>query len=161
MITAIFAALPAMLSFLGGAAARTALGFAIDWLKKKQDHAQEMERMRLQAQLDQQAAERQMQSIRLQAELKVQEVRVAADGAIGLAEAQAFLEAQKVANQPTGIRIIDAWNGAIRPAAASIAIALWCAKIVKAGFVIAAWDENLIASILGYFFADRHMGKRK
>lgn len=161
MLATVLTALPAMLSFLGGATARAFLGHAIEWLKKKQDHAQEMERMRLQAELDDRASERQARLIQQQAELKVQEIKLVGENAIGLAEAQAFIEAQKVANQPTGNRIVDAWNGSIRPAAASIALLIWLLKIVKAAFTITAWDENLVASILGYFFADRQLGKRK
>lgn len=161
MLTALLAGLPALLSFLGGATARAVIGHVIEWLKKKQDHLQEMDRLRLEAELDAGRHARQQETIRLQAELKVQEVKVVAEGAIGLEEAKAFTAAQEALRQPTGIKFVDGWNGSIRPAAASIAILIWIAKIVKAGFAITAWDENLVASILGYYFADRQLGKRR
>lgn len=151
----------AILSFLGGATARAVIGHAIGWLEKKQNHAQEMDRMRLQAELDQSAHDRNTALIQLQASLNVAEIKLVGENAIGLAEAQAFTEAMKAANKPTGVRWIDGWNGAIRPSAATISIALWLLKFVKGGLVLTSWDEQLVASILGYYFADRHMGKRK
>jgi hypothetical protein len=161
MLDIFLTGLPALISFLGGATARAVIGHVIEWLKKKQDHQHEIERMRVQAELDQGAHARQLELINQQAALKVSEIKLVGENAIGLAEAQAFVEAQKTANQPTGNWVVDAWNGAIRPAAATIAIAIWVAKIVKAGFTVVAWDENLVASILGYYFADRQLGKRK
>lgn len=153
--------LSALISFLGGATARAVIGHVISWLEKKQNHQQEMERMRLEADHDAARHVRQQDTIRLQAELGVKQVEVAGAAAIGLEEAKAFTEAMRTANAPTGIRIIDAWNGSIRPAAASVAVALWLLKVIKAGLVLTAWDENLVASILGYYFADRQLGKYK
>lgn len=150
-----------ILSFLGGAAGRALIGQAIDWLKVKQEHQQEMERLRLQGELENAAHARQQETIRLQAQLNVQQVQVQGDADVAKLEAQAFTEAMKVANAPTGVRWIDGWNGTIRPSTASVAIALWLLKVVKAGLVLTAWDENLIAAVLGYYFADRHIGKAK
>lgn len=161
MLSALLVGLPALLSFLGGATVRAVIGHAIKWFEKKQDHAQEMERMRLQADLDRQRSEQNASLIKLQAELKVQEVKLVGEAAVDLEGAKAFTEAMKTANQPTGNWVVDAWNGSIRPAAATIAIVIWLLKIIKAGLTITAWDENLVASILGYYFADRQLGKRK
>lgn len=158
---ALLAGLPALVSFLGGATARAGIGWLIKFLEKKQDHKQEMEKMRLGAELEQFAHVRQKELIELQASLKTGEIKLVGEQAIGLAEAQAFTEAMKTANAPTGVAFVDAWNGSIRPAAASIAIVIWLLKIIKAGLTITAWDENLVASILGYYFADRQLGKRK
>lgn len=161
MLSALLVGLPALLSFLGGATARAVIGHVIKFFEKKQDHQQEMEKMRLQAELDQGAHNRQLALIAQQADLKLGEIKLVGEQAIGLAEAQAFTEAMKHANTPSGNPIVDAWNGSIRPAAASIAIIIWLLKIIKAGLTITAWDENLVASILGYYFADRQLGKRK
>lgn len=160
MLTLLLGGLPALISFLGGAAARAVIGHVIKWFEQKQTHQQEMERLRLQADLDQGAHVRQLDLIKQQAELKLGEIKLVGENAIGLAEAQAFTEAMKVSNQPTGNKFIDAWNGGIRPATASVAIALWLLKVIQAGLVLTSWDENLIASALGYFFADRQLGKR-
>lgn len=151
----------ALLSFLGGATARAIIGHVIGWLEKKQNHAQEMDRMNLQERLDQAAHERNAAMVRLQSDLKLGEIKLVGEQAIGLSEADAFKEAMKVANTPTGIRWIDGWNGAIRPAAATIAVTLWLLKVLKAAWTLSAWDEQLLASILGYYFADRQLGKRK
>lgn len=160
MIAALLAVFPALISFLGGATARAAIGFAIKWLEKKQDHQQEMEKMRLQAELDQAAHQRNEDLIKLQAELKVAEVKLVGENAIGLEEAKAFTAAMERSNIPTGNWFVDAWNGTIRPGVATIAASLWLLKVIKAGLVLTAWDENLIASVFGYFFADRQLGKK-
>ena len=152
--------LSAILSFIGGAAGRAIIGQLIDWLKAKQEHQQQMELQRLQGELDAKRAEQQMAQIRLQAELGVKQIEVAGDAEVKKAEAAAFVEAMKNSNAPTGNKYIDAWNGSIRPAAASIALALWFLKLVKAAFALTDWDQNLVASILGYYFADRHIAKR-
>jgi hypothetical protein len=151
----------AIFSFLGGAAGRALIGQAIDWLKAKQEHQQEMERLRLQGELDAAVHARQQESIRLQAQLNVQQVQVQGDADVAKLEAQAFTEAMKSANVQTGVRWIDGWNGSIRPSAATVAVLLWLLKVIKAGLVLTAWDENLVASVLGYYFADRHIAKGK
>lgn len=152
--------LSSVFAFLGGSAFRFLIGQLTDYLQKKQDHLQELERMRAQEQIDQAAHERQLAMIRTQSELKLGEIKLVGETQVGLAEAQAFTEAMKVANAPTGFKLIDAWNGGIRPAAATIALALWFLKLLKAAFALTEWDQNLVASILGYYFADRHIGKK-
>jgi len=153
--------LSALLSFLGGSAFRFLVGTVIDLLKAKQEHAQQLELMKLQSQLEAERAERTNATIRLQAELGVKQVEAQGAAAVSVSEARAFEEAQKVANTPTGIRFIDAWNGTIRPGAATISLAIWILSIVKNAFAIVEWDKNLVASILGYYFADRHIAKSK
>lgn len=161
MLSLLLAGFPALISFLGGATARAVIGHVIKWFEQKQTHQQEMEKLRLDAELAQGAHARQLELINQQASLKLGEIKLVGENAIGLAEANAFTEAMKVANTPTGVRWIDGWNGIIRPAAASVAIGLWLSKVIKAGLVLTAWDENLVASILGFFFADRQLSKRK
>jgi hypothetical protein len=151
----------ALISFLGGSAFRFVIGRAMEWLEKRQDHLQEMEHLRLQESLEAGRHTRQQQLITLQANLKLSEVKLVGETAVGLEEARAFTEAMKVVNAPTGVKIIDGWNASIRPAAASVAVCLWLLKVLKAGLVLTEWDANLVASILGYYFADRHIGKAK
>lgn len=151
----------ALFSFLGGSAFRFIIGRATDWLEKRQNHLQEMERLKLESQLANDQHTRQKELIQLQSDLKIGEIKLVGEQAIGLEEAKAFTEAMKTANQPTGNKYIDAWNGAIRPGAASVALALWLLSILKAALILADWDKNLIASILGYYFADRNIGKSK
>lgn len=153
--------LSALFSFLGGSAFRFIIGSVTDWLQKKQDFQQEQARMMLQAQFDQEAHVRQFNLIKLQSDLKLGEIKLVGEAAVNQAEAQAFVEAMKTANTPTGIKFIDGWNGAIRPAAATIAVAIWLLSIIRVWFEITEWDRNLVASIIGYYYADRHIGKSK
>lgn len=152
--------LSALLSFLGGSAFRMIWGEIASYFTRRQEHAQELERLRLQDDLEKGRHERDMQRIQLQADLKVQEVKVVGDVAIASTEANAFVEAIKGAAKPIGIFFVDAWNGSIRPAMATIALALWVLALYRAGFVPNDWDRELIAGILGFYIADRTLAKR-
>lgn len=150
----------ALFSFLGGSVFRMIWGEVAGFVQKRQDHAHELEMLKLNADLEDKRAERQMEQVKLQAELGVKEVQIAGDLAIQKAEADAFLEAMKTATRPTGIGWVDAWNGSIRPAAATIALLLWVFALVQAGFLTSEWDKELVGVILGFYFADRALGKR-
>lgn len=116
--------------------------------------------MRLQNDLERDRHTRDMDRIRLQADLKVREVKVIGDVAIQQTEANAFVEAIKSASKPIGIFFVDAWNGSIRPAMATIALAMWVLALYRAGFIPTDWDKELIAGILGFYIADRTLAKR-
>ena len=150
----------ALFSFLGGSAFRMVWGEVSAFFKAKQEHKQEMERLRLQAELDAGRHTRDLERIRLQSDLKVNEVQVVGDLAIQRTEAEAFVEAMKTAMRPIGIWWVDAWNGSIRPAMASVALAMWVLALYRAGFVPTGWDLELIGGILGFYVADRALGKR-
>lgn len=150
----------ALFSFLGGSVFRMVWGELAGYFKAKQEHAQEIERMRLQGELEAQRFERDQSRIKLQSDLNVREVTVAGDLAIQKTEAEAFVEAMKTAMKPVGIAWVDAWNGSIRPAAATISLCLWVLALANAGFIIADWDRELVGVILGFYFADRSLGKR-
>lgn len=151
--------LSALFSFLGGSAFRMIWGEVAAWMNKRQDHAYELERLRAEGELDAARHARDMERVRLQADLKVQEVKVVADAAVSQIDAQAFVEAMKNAQRPTGIKWVDGWNGSIRPAMATIALLLWVFALAKAGFVTGDWDKELIAGILGFYVADRTLAK--
>lgn len=151
----------AIFTFLGGAAFRYALGRGIDWLEKRQEHLQERDRLAAQERLDAARHERQLETIRLQHQLGIEQIQVQGEQASDLEAARAFTEAMKVSNVKTGNKYIDGWNGSIRPAAATISLLLWVGHMAKASFVLTQWDQDLVSSILGFFFADRHLGKRK
>lgn len=150
----------ALFSFLGGSVFRMIWGEVSSYFKAKQEHAQEIERMRLQNDLEAARAERDAARIRLQSDLNVREVQVAGDLAVAKTEADAFVEAMKNAFVPTGINWVDAWNHSIRPAAATICLSLWAIALARNGFVIADWDRELVGVILGFYFADRSLTKR-
>lgn len=150
----------ALFSFLGGSVFRMLWGEISAAWTKHQDHKHELALMRVQAEMEAARHARDVERIRVQAELKVQEVQVMGDLAIQKTEADAFVEAIKAASKPIGIFFIDAWNGAIRPAMATVALAIWVLALYRAGFVPSEWDKELIGGVLGFYVADRTLGKR-
>lgn len=150
----------ALFSFLGGAAFRMIWGEIAAWLNKRQDHLHEIERMKLEGELDEKRHAREKERIRLQAELGVKELIVAGDVAVQKAETDAWLERVKAIGRPIGIKWVDAWNASITPAAATIALGLWCLKLYQLGFNPQDWDHELIAAVLGLYIADRRLQKR-
>jgi hypothetical protein len=150
----------ALLSFLGGSAFRMIWGEVSSFITARQQHKQELGRMQIQEQLEAGRHGRDMARIQLQADLKVQEVKVVGDLAIQKTEADAFVEAIKAASKPIGIFFVDAWNGSIRPSMATIALAMWVLALYRAGFIPTEFDKELIAGILGFYIADRSLGKR-
>lgn len=145
----------ALFSFLGGTAFRLIFGAVMDWLNKRQDHQAEMDTMRLQDELEDKRHNRNTESIRLQAELGVKQIEVQTAGAISTAEANAFVEAVRATRTVTGIGWVDAWNQAIRPAGASVSLAVWIATMMMAGFVLTDFDQTLISAFLGIFVGER------
>jgi hypothetical protein len=101
------------------------------------------------------------EALRLQNELGIKTIEAQAQSHIDQVEADAFTEAMKSAFQPTGIAFVDAWNGLIRPAAATIVLVLWCLKLNEQHFVMQDWDLSLAGVVLGFFFANRALGRGK
>jgi len=153
--------LSAIFTFLGGSAFRMIWGEVSSFISKKQDHLHEQDLMRLQAELDDKAHARQMENLRLQNEYGLKVIEVQRDAAVAEEEAKAFTEAMKDAFKPTGIFFVDAWNGTIRPQFAQLALILWFLKVLNQNFVMDEWDQGLAAGILGFFIADRTLGKMK
>lgn len=150
----------ALFSFLGGSVFRMIWGEVSNFINKKQDQAHEIERMTLQSKLDGETHTRTLENLRLQAELKVQQVTVQGEADQAVRAADAFTEAMKTAFLPIGVAWVDAWNGSIRPAAATVSLCLWVLALAKAGFIVNDWDRELVGVILGFYFADRSLGKR-
>ena len=105
----------ALLSFFGGSAFRMIWGEVSSWLNKRQDHSFEIERLRLQAEHDAAQHARNLEAIKVQAELGVQTIRVAAEGEVDKIAADAWREAVKATTASTGIWLVDLWNGVVRP----------------------------------------------
>ena len=113
--------------FLGGTAFRLIFGQVMEWLNKRQDHLHEMDMAELQSRLEGDRHTRDMDRIKLQSDLNVKEVVVQADAHVRASEAEAFIEAVKATQVKSGVTWVDGWNGAIRPAGATIALTLWLA----------------------------------
>lgn len=150
----------ALFSFLGGSVFRMIWGELSAWANKKQDHAHELERLRLQNELDDRAHQRMQDALRLQNELGIQMVAAKAEADVATAEAAAFAKVMDSAFKPTGWAVVDIWNGVIRPSAATIALALWVLKLNHQNWKMDEWDVTLAGTVLGFFFADRSLGKR-
>jgi hypothetical protein len=145
----------AIFSFLGGSVFRAIWGEFSTWMTAKQDHAFEIERMRLQNDLDAAAHERNLAAIKVQAELGVKTIQVQGEMDMGKLEMEGWSAAVASAQKPTGIWVVDVWNGVIRPLAASIAIILWVLELSATHWVMSEWDRELVGVVLGFFFASR------
>ena len=149
-----------LIAFLGGSAFRMIWGELAAWLTARQDHAHEIERMRLSADLEAAQHARQQEAIRLQAELGVKTIAVQAEADVDRLAGEAWGELVASTTRMTGIRFVDAWNQSIRPLLATLAIAVVVARIWQAGFALTEWDQELVAAILGLYIADRSLAKR-
>ena len=150
----------ALISFLGGSVFRMIWGEISSWVTKKQDHAQEIERMKLESSLEAQRHVRDLERLRLQSDLGVKEVVVKTDAEMQRISADAWLDAVRSVGRTTGIKFIDVWNGIIRPLLATLAIALIVAEAVKNGFILSDWTRELVGAILGIYVADRTLSKK-
>lgn len=152
--------LEALFSFLGGSVFRMVWGEVSAWYNKRQDHAFELERLRLQNDIDDRAHQRNQEALRLQNELGIKTIEAKMEADVATAEADAFAKAMENAFKPTGWAVVDVWNGIIRPSAATIALVLWCLKLSSQNWKMEEWDITLAGTVLGFFFADRSLGKR-
>lgn len=149
----------ALISFLGGSVFRMLWGEISTWMTARQDHRHEIERMRLQGELDAAAHARNQDAIRVQAALGVQTIRVQAEADVGRVEVDGWLAAVKGTTVTTGVCLVDLWNGIIRPA-----VATWSVMMIS-GHYFRWWelDENgwsVCGAALGIYLADRALFKR-
>ena len=152
--------LSSLISFLGGSAFRMVWGEVAAFVKARQDHRHELDLLTAQAQLEAQAFERNQSALRLQSELGIKTVQVQAEADLERIDAAGFYGAVGDSMKPVGVAWVDAFNAAIRPAAASICLVLWVFELAVAGWVMGEWDQMLVATILGFFFASRELTKR-
>lgn len=149
-----------LLSFFGGNAFRLLFGEVAAYFTRRQEHAQEIERMRLQGEEDAAQHARNLEALRVQADLGVKTIQVQADADLSRLDASAFAQAVADVGKQTGIRWLDAWNGAVRPALATIAIAVVFFEVARNGWQLSDWDRELVGGILGIYIADRTLSKR-
>lgn len=150
----------ALISFLGGSVFRMIWGEVSHWLTATQEHAHEIERMRLQGDLDAAAHARNLEAIKVQADLGVKTIQVQAQADLDRIEAGAWDRLVDSTTKLTGISFIDVWNGVIRPLLATLAIFVVVAEIAQHGFVLSDWDRELVGAILGIYVADRSLAHR-
>jgi hypothetical protein len=149
----------ALFSFLGGSVFRMLWGEIASWVNKRQDHAHEIERMKLQAEFEAAQHARNLEAIKIQAELGVKVIEAQAQSAVDQMEAEGWLEAVKATGRKVGIAWVDAWNAVIRPGVATWAIFMLTCNEFGA-FVITDETASVCFAALGIYLADRTLGKR-
>lgn len=150
----------ALLTFLGGSAFRMVWGEVSAFIKNRQEHAQELEMVRIQADIEAAKHERLQEALKVQHSMGIQTVQVQAEADLNRIDAEGFYKAVESSNNPSGVLWVDGWNAAIRPAAATIVILLWVLALNRAGFVMSDFDKELVGVILGFFFANRALSFR-
>lgn len=152
----------AVLTFLAGSTFRMLWGEASKFIQARQEHKHELELLKVQREIEADKFQQQQDAIRLHAELGVKTIAAQSEADLALADANGFYETIKAAQtQKTGVLAIDAWNGSIRPLCATIAVLLWVFALAEAGFSMSDWDKELVAGILGFYFASREFTKRR
>jgi len=150
----------ALFTFLGGTAFRMIWGEVSHYLTQKQDQANEIERMKVQGELDAAAHARNLEALRLQNEMGIKTIEAQSQAVLSQVDADAFAQAVADVGKSTGIKWLDAWNGAIRPFLASCATAMVLFEVVQHGFILTDWDRDLVGAILGMYVADRSLAHR-
>lgn len=150
----------ALFSFLGGSAFRMLWGEIAAWVSSKQEHSHEIERMRLQAELDAAQHARNLEAQRLQAELGIKEIAVRSEADLALKDLDVWGKAIDNAGKATGFMLVDVWNGIIRPLVATIAVILWVLALNSQGWKMTEWDKEIVGVVFGFFFASRELAKR-
>lgn len=144
----------AILSFLGSAVFRWLLEKVFNIIERKQDHAQEIDSIKLQAEVDAAMHLRNIEMLEIQSRLKLDLVKEETRGAFEAAEGAALIESIKSA-KPTGIRWLDGWNGAIRPFVSTVCVLLWVMSLVNREFALQEFDLALIGAVIGWHFGTR------
>lgn len=151
--------LTSLLSFLGGGVFRMLFGEVVSYLNKQQEHAQEIERIKLQGEQDAAQHARNLEALTVQAGLGVKTIQVQSQAAVTELETQGWLEAVKGTTKAIGIAWVDGWNAVIRPGVATWAVLM----MTFAEFGAFALSENANAvcgAALGIYLAERSLFKR-
>lgn len=150
-----------ILTFLGGSVFRMIWGEVSSFVNKRQDHAFEIERLKLQADLDERAHARRMESVRFEAERQVQIIQVQGEQTVAGLEAGGWLEAVKATGRSIGVKWIDAWNAGIRPGLATWGVVMLTLESISVlNMALNEGTQSVIYAALGIFVADRTLGKR-
>ena len=151
--------LSALFSFLGGSVFRMIWGEVSAYLTARQSHRQELDRMRLQGDLDAAQHERNLASIKLQADMGIKVIEAQAQGEVDKIAAEGWLEAVKATGRSIGVAWVDAWNAVIRPGTATWALAM----LTLGEFAVIKISDNVVqiaGAALGIYLADRALLRR-
>ena len=146
-----------VLSFLGGTAFRWLMGELIGYVKARQDHSHELERMRLSLDLERQRADLQRQAIQQAADMQVRVVEAQAQATADRLAGEALAAAVMGVNEAQTRRDwIGAFNALIRPELAQVSIlllvghALWPQHVTLTPLML-----ELMCGVLGVFVGER------
>ena len=149
----------ALLSFLGGSAFRMVWGEVSHLFTAKQEHKFEIDRMKLQNDLDAATHARNLEAIKIQAEQGIKTIQVQAEADVSRIEASAWLEAGRQLAVKSGIQWIDGWNAMIRPGVATWAVVMMSMSEFHI-ITISIFAESVASASLGMYLADRALSKR-
>jgi hypothetical protein len=148
-----------VLAFFASGALRLFIGEVMAFFTSKQDHAQELDRMRLQGDLDTERATQQRMAMSLQKELGVEIIEAQTVSAADEHVMSAWEALSKSTTKLTGVWLADFLNAMMRPA-----MAVWAIVMVTLDlFLVIAMTENtwaLCGAILGIYTASRDLFKR-
>jgi Phage lysozyme len=105
----------AVITFFGGTGFRMVWGEISHWLTAAREHKREMERMRLQGELEAAQHARNQEAIKTQHSMGIEVIRVQSEARLDELGAEGWLEAVKGVSKTVGIGWVDAWNAVIRP----------------------------------------------
>lgn len=145
----------ALLTFLGGVTFRLLIGHLFDFMTRWQEQRNELARIKLQGEVEAAQHARQLEAVRAQYEMGIKVIETQAQAHVTAAEADAVLEAVRATSRPTGNKLVDTWNGGIRPFLATVCIALWISALHQRDWVLDDWDRALMSMALGIFIGGR------
>lgn len=149
-----------IVTFLGGSAFRMLWGEISSWLSERQAHKHEVERIKLQAEIDGAQHARNQDAIRLQAELGVQTIRVQGEADLSKIDAESFGKGVENLNKTTGIAWVDAWKSVIQPLIATVMLVLVGLHYHGVGWKLDDRGWELAGAVFGLFLADRMLFRR-
>ena len=147
-----------ILSFLGGTAFRWLIGEALGWLKARDEHRTEMERMLFQRDLDRERHQQQQEAIAAHAAAGLKAIDPQTLSHASAAAGDALLAPVQSVVGAAGQRgyWVGQWNAAIRPLLATVAILLIAANAFAPNVVVlSALLLDLICAVLGVFVGER------
>ncbi len=146
-----------LLSFLGGTAFRWILGEVLGFMKARDEHKMEMQRMTLQHDQDRDRALWQRESMAVAAAEGLKVIEAQSVAAKAQAADAAFLAAIGGVNEAAQRNDwIGAWNASIRPLLATVAIVLLVGQAIAPTWVVLSpLVMDLICAVLGVFVGER------
>lgn len=149
-----------LISFLGGSVFRIIWGEVSAWLTASQEHRHELARLEAQAKIDKAQHARNMETLKFQAEAGVTLIETQGKVDIALLDSEIFGKGVELANKPVGIKWVDAWSSAVRPALATLLMVLVALHFYRANWLLDDRGWELAGATFGIFISDRMLFRR-